>query len=92
MLYETIVEHRYTFNRVGGVNYNLHQPQTINPIPMPEVMEAWKKDYQTMLEQMIYEDNPLSFDELIIELTKLKNRINALPWKFGKVFPITGQS
>lgn len=91
VLYETIVEHRYKFNRVGGVNYNLHQPQTINPIPMPEVMEAWKKDYQTMLEQMIYEDNPLSFDELIIELTKLKNRINALPWEFGKVFPITGQ-
>lgn len=87
-LYEAIVEHRYKFNRVGGVNYNLHQPQTINPIPIPEVMKAWESDYTTMLEQMIYEENPLPFDALISELTQLKKRINALPWKFDKVFPI----
>jgi len=87
-LYETIVEHRYKFNRVGGVNYNLHQPQTINPIPIPDVIKAWESDYSTMLEQMIYEENPLSFDALISELTQLKTRINSSTWKFDKVFPI----
>lgn len=87
-LYETIVVHRYKFNHVGNVDYNLHQPQTINPIPISEVMEAWKADYQTMVELMIYDENPLSFDELIDELTRLKNRINTLPWKFETEFPL----
>lgn len=86
-LYETIVNHRHKFTRVGGVNYNNHQPQTINPIPIPEVMEAWKTDYKTMQEQMIYVDSP-SFEEIIDELTKLKNRINAFEWKMESQFPI----
>jgi len=87
-LYETIVVHRNKFNHVGDVNYNLHQPQTINMLPIPQVLAAWEADYETMLEQMIYEVEPLSFDELIDELTTLKNRINALPWKFETVFPL----
>jgi hypothetical protein len=87
-LYETIVNHRYNFTRIGGVNYNGHQPQTIDPIPIPEVIEAWKSDYKTMLEQMIYEENPPTFDEIISGLTSLKNRINSLPWKFEMEFPI----
>ncbi|TRX05828.1 nucleotidyl transferase AbiEii/AbiGii toxin family protein [Flavobacterium gawalongense] len=86
-LYETIVNHRHKFTRVGGVNYNKHQPQTINPIPIPEVMEAWKADYKTMQEQMIYVDSP-SFEEIIEELTNLKNRINAFEWKMESQFPV----
>ncbi|MFE3847251.1 nucleotidyl transferase AbiEii/AbiGii toxin family protein [Flavobacterium sp. LB3P45] len=87
-LYGIIVNHRYKFTRVGGVDYNGHQPQTINPIPIPEVMEAWKADYKTMLEQMIYEENAPSFEEMIGELTNLKNKINALDWKFETEFPL----
>ena len=87
-LYETIVEHRQAYTRLGGVNYNLHQPQTINPIPTPKFFDAWKDDYQTMVEQMIYEENPPSFDEIISELTKLKNTINSLTWRFEKKFPV----
>lgn len=45
-LYETIVVHRHKFTRVGGVNYNEHNPKTINPIPIPEVIDAWEKDYK----------------------------------------------
>jgi hypothetical protein len=37
---------------------------------------------------MIYEENPPSFDEIIADLTKLKSKINALPWKFQTPFPI----
>ena len=86
-LYETLVKHRYRFTRVGGVNYNLHQPQSINPLPTPEIMEDWKADYKTMQEQMIYVDSP-SFEEIIEELTKLKNRINAFEWKMESQFPV----
>lgn len=87
LLYETIVEHRHKFTRLGGVNYNLHQPQTINPIPVQAVLDAWKADYNTMIEQMIYEENPPSFAQVIADLTELKNKINILPWQFQTSFP-----
>ena len=37
-LYETIVKHRFNFTKVGGVDYNLHQPQSINFIPGTDVI------------------------------------------------------
>jgi predicted nucleotidyltransferase component of viral defense system len=87
VLYQTIVEHRQKFTRVGGVDYNLHQPQTIDPIPIPENIEAWRADYNTMIQQMIYETNPPSFDQMIAEITELRSRINALTWRFETEFP-----
>lgn len=87
-LYETIVEHRYQFSRIGGIDYNQHQPQTLNMLPIPQVLEAWKTDYKSMLEQMIYEENPPSFDELLKELTNLRDKINALTWKINRQFPL----
>lgn len=87
-LYETIVVHRHKFTRVGGVNYNEHNPQSINPIPIPQVIEAWKEDYKIMLEQMIYEENKPSFEDIITEITALKEKINALNWKLETEFPV----
>jgi hypothetical protein len=91
-LYETIVKHRQTFTRVSGVNYNLHQPQTINPIPAPEIIENWKTDYKTMAELMIYETTVPSFEQLIAGLNTLKKRINQIPWKFTAIFPVPGNT
>jgi hypothetical protein len=87
-LYRTIVDHRYIFTRVGGVNYNLLQPNTIDPLPIPAVVEAWKVDYQKMVEQMIYEASPPSFKEVIRDIEILKNRINQLPWRLNKEYPL----
>ena len=87
VLYETIVIHRYKYTRIAGIDYNLHQPQSINPIPISAILEARREDYNTMLEQMIYEENPPKFDELIRELTNLKNKINSIEWKFETNFP-----
>jgi len=85
-LYETIVKHRYIYSRIGGVDYNSHQPQTINPIPTPEFIDAYKADYKTMQEQMIYGDSP-AFDK-IIEIMQdfTKNNINKLDWKMDIKF------
>lgn len=78
-LYETIVNHRYRFTRLGGVNYNLHQPKHINPIPPRQLIGAWKKDYATMRDQMIYGDAP-AFDKMVETIQTFINRINALDW------------
>lgn len=78
-LYRTIVKHRQKYSRVGGVNYNLHHPQFINPIPPPEFISDWENDYNRMVEQMIYEQNSPTFEQLISSLTALKNQINQLP-------------
>lgn len=84
-LYETIVKHRYSFTKLGGVDYNLHQCQTIDFIPPKELLSAWEADYRTMQEQMIYGDSPM-FSELITALEELKRKINSLPWKMDFKF------
>lgn len=86
-LYSTIVNHRYKFNRIGHIDYNLHQPISIDMLPPEAVIEDWKADYEIMLEQMIYEENPPSFEELMDSLGELNSRINSLNWKLDFDFP-----
>ena len=85
-LYETIVAHRYKFSRVGNVDYNLHNPLTINPIPIENKLVEWEIDYAKMKEDMIYEENKPSFDELITNLNELRNQLQTLEWKFELSF------
>jgi len=90
ILYETIVEHRHKFTRIGGVNYNFHNPQNIKIIPYPEIIGAWRKDYQTMIEQMIWGEEPPSFNTIIGELEILQEKIHHLGWKLNKEYPVPG--
>ena len=87
-LYETIVAHRHKFSRVGGVDYNSHNPKTLNPIPFAQIIAAWRKDYAKMLEEMIYEENKPSFEQLIDNLNELRSRLQSLDWAFELTFPI----
>jgi len=86
-LYETIVAHRYMFSRVGDENYNLHNPKTLNPIPIAEKMDEWKSDYAKMMEDMIYEENKPSFEDLINNLNELRVQLEAVDWSFELEFP-----
>ena len=86
-LYNEIVEHRFHFTRLGGVDYNLHAPQFINPIPTNDTIVAWKKDYRKMQEEMIYGDSP-SFDEMIKQIKDLIQILNNKKWLLNKKFPI----
>jgi hypothetical protein len=86
-LYETIVKHRYHFTRISKIDYNLHQPQSINPIPPTAVIKAWETDYKTMLTEMIYGEAP-TFEELIQELILLRAEINTLNWKMNIEFTL----
>ena len=85
-LYETIVRHRYKFTRVGGVDYNLHHPTTVNPIPPSNMIDAWRADYAVMREQMIYKTDSPTFDELMKEIKLLQDRINTVPWSLSLSF------
>lgn len=85
-LYESIVKHRHRYTRVGGVDYNLHQPQSIDFLPSEELTAAWKADYEKMQEQMIHGDSP-KFEDLIKSLIELKEKINASEWKMDAEFP-----
>jgi predicted nucleotidyltransferase component of viral defense system len=86
-LYETIVAHRYKFSRVGGVDYNLHHPNSLDPIPVEEKMAEWKADYGKMMEEMIYEERKPTFDDLINNLSELRHRLQSVSWSFELSFP-----
>ncbi len=87
-LYETIVSHRHKYAKIGGVNYNLHNPKTLNPIPHPEFVEAWEEDYNKMRSQMIYEAKPPSFQDLIANIEHLKGKLATVSWEFDLEFEI----
>ena len=84
-LYETIVSHRQIYTKVSGVDYNLHQPQTINPIPPSEIIKRWESDYRTMQEEMIYGDSP-TFDTMIEVIKKYVAILNSVTWTMKKKF------
>ncbi len=85
-LYKTIVKHRQEFYHMGGIDYNLHQPQTLNPVPIPEFMDAWESDYRLMQERMIYGDSP-PFQTVIDAIKKFTEKINQLDWRMDAKFP-----
>ena len=85
-LYETIVAHRYKFSRIGDVDYNNHNPTTLNPIPIVEIIDDWKADYAKMKEDMIDEEFKPTFEDLISNLEELKNRLKNLDWKYELSF------
>lgn len=87
-LYETIVAHRYKYARIGGVDYNGHSPETLDPMPHPKIMKAWSDDYTKMLEQMIYENDPPTFDDLIENIVDIRQRLTQIDWKYDLEFPI----
>jgi len=87
-LYETIVAHRYKFSRVGEVDYNLHHPNTLNPIPSEEKMAEWNADYAKMMEEMIYEEHKPSFDDLINNLLELRTQLQGVMWPFELTFSV----
>jgi hypothetical protein len=76
-LYNTIVKHREWYSRISWVNYDTLNPATISFIPTDEVIEIYRKDYQTMQEQMIYGE-ALDFDSLIGKLRRLQEKIRLL--------------
>lgn len=81
-LYETIVSHRHKYAKIGGVSYNTHNPKTLNPVPHPDFMKAWGDDYKKMQSEMIYEQNPPTFQDLVFNIEQLKEKLASVSWEF----------
>lgn len=75
-LYQTIINHRQHYNSLPGIDYSLHKRSSIRIVPPEYAIDAYKKDYTTMLEEMIYGD-PLDFDGLMARIQELENRIRS---------------
>ncbi len=82
-LYTEIVFHRHLFTKLGGVDYKLHNPRTVNPIPSDLLLDLWKSDYLTMQEQMIYANSP-GFEEMIETIRSYISKLNQLDWEIFK--------
>lgn len=78
-LYNEIINHRSIYTKIAAVDYNLHQPKTLNPIPPDKILGDWEKDYKSMQEAMIYGES-LPFKKLIESINELKQRINGINW------------
>ena len=74
-LYQTVIDHRKTFIGLRGFDYSTLAKPTLSFIPPESVYSAWRKDYETMVEEMIYGESP-TFDDMIAELRKLNRNIN----------------
>lgn len=71
-LYAAIVDHREWYNKMRGLDYTTLKTDSINFMPPEDLIDAYKADYETMREQMIYGDSlkPAELFERIKELNK----------------------
>ena len=76
-LYNGIIKHREKFNALRGLDYSCHVTGKIKIIPPDMIIKEWKKDYQTITQNMIYGPT-LNFDKLIKRIGELQERINAI--------------
>lgn len=75
-LYGVLLRHREDYSRISWIDYSTLWPATISFLPPNEVKEAYRSDYATMQEQMIYGEAE-DFEKLIEKLTQLQEKL----WK-----------
>lgn len=76
-LYHEIIAHRRRFYHVGGVDYMLNLPSTINFCPTGDLRVRMRQDYEAMKTSMIYGEK-LTFDALIDRLEQLQERFRGI--------------
>lgn len=73
-LYLEIVRHREKFYHPSYVDYSKELPDVINFLPPLSIKEAFRTDYNEMRSSFIYEETPLSFDELLRSIASIQDR------------------
>lgn len=74
-LYGEIIQHRFKYQRIKGINYYDHFPPRLKPFPPSEERSEWQRDYLRMQEEMIYGASP-SFEEIMERITIMIENFN----------------
>lgn len=85
-LFRGIVMHRFTYNRIDGVDYNTETPGHFNLVPPDAIIDEWRKDYDEMKREMIYSKEKPSFDEIMARIRQLNAQLNEMRWELIPVF------
>lgn len=72
-LWETIRHHREVFTSIHDVDYTPDVRKRIVLTPPESVIEVWKNDYDTMVTNMIYEDNVTTFTDILKSAAKIES-------------------
>ena len=75
-LYNTLVQHRQWYSNISTLDYTTMERESLSFIPVTEVLDAYKKDYNTRQEEMIYQE-AAGFDEILARLKALQERLKA---------------
>jgi hypothetical protein len=74
-LRDRVVLWKSRFFRSGWARYDLAEPPTFKVVPPAERQADLRNDYRAMRD--MYLTNPPSFDDLLVQLVQLEQRINA---------------
>lgn len=78
-LYDEIVNHRSVYNKIDGIDYEMHSPYTLDFLPPSHLIDEWRKDYEIMSDQFLYhQENRMSFEVLIERMKELLRRVRLL--------------
>ncbi len=72
-LWEIIRHHREVFTSIRDVDYAPDIRKRISLTPPVSVIDEWKRDYDTMVENMIYEDKVPSFGDILCVVKTIEN-------------------
>ena len=76
-LYDTLVEHRRTFNAIRGIDYDRQRPSDLSILPPKDLLPLWEDDYRMMCEEFIYGEAP-SFKDLMAAISAIQEQFHAL--------------
>ena len=85
-LFKQIINHRFIYNRIDGVDYNTETPGHFAIIPPGESLKQWEQDYRNTIAKMIYGAERPDFETIIARIGKLNGDLNAMHWKEIPVF------
>ncbi|MBA4259373.1 MAG: nucleotidyl transferase AbiEii/AbiGii toxin family protein [Chitinophaga sp.] len=76
-LYDQLIAHRRHFIRQQNVSYDLHGRETLQFLPVGDLLQQYGEDYELMKANM-FRGVTTSFKEVIERLTELQNRIKQI--------------
>ncbi|UGA49020.1 nucleotidyl transferase AbiEii/AbiGii toxin family protein (plasmid) [Bradyrhizobium quebecense] len=77
-LLEQVANHKAVFFRSAWASYDTARPGTLQLVPLETRLKDLRADYRDMA-PMMFDEKPLSFDEIIVRIQKLQDTINASP-------------